>query len=90
MHPTFQILKFLPITTILNVYVTAKVQIRTQSTVYIYNECHSWGRLTNTNLIFSILNIFGGLVLEGVGHFFAYVAHFVFWEISGFEPRELP
>ncbi len=29
--------------------------------------------------------------LECVGHSFAYVAHFVyFWEMSGFEPRELP
>jgi hypothetical protein len=34
------------------------------------------------------LYIFGGL--ECVGHASAYVAHFVFWELSGIEPRELP
>jgi hypothetical protein len=34
-----------------------------------------------------LVYFFGGL--ECVGHFFAYVGHFVF-EMSGFEPRELP
>jgi hypothetical protein len=35
-----------------------------------------------------IVFVFGGL--ECVGHSCAYVAHLVFLEMSGFEPRELP
>ncbi len=39
---------------------------------------------------FLFLYIFGGL--ECFGHSFAYVSpiFFIFWEMSGFEPRELP
>ncbi len=41
------------------------------------------------NIFFNILYFFSGL--EGVGHSFANVAHFVlFLEMLGFEPRELP
>jgi hypothetical protein len=36
-----------------------------------------------------ILSFLGGLECA-VGHPFAYVGHFVFLEMSGFEPRELP
>ncbi len=39
-------------------------------------------------LLYIFLSILGGLECDG--HFFAYVAHFVFLDMSGFEPRELP
>jgi hypothetical protein len=39
---------------------------------------------------FQFFCIFFWRALECAGHSFAYVAHFVFLEMSGFEPRDLP